>query len=89
METSCGLCHQLLNPDDPDNWKEVRGWVGGPKQDSMRLRSDTGELAHDTCVLAAADGQVPGASDLFAEDSGPVRTVPKRDDPADEFFQGY
>lgn len=88
MENSCGLCHQPLNPDDPDNWKEVKGWVGGPKQDSMRLRTDTGKLAHAACVLAVADGQLPGAGDLFAEDAEPVRSDERLDiDPINEFFE--
>lgn len=89
METSCGLCHQPLNPDDSDNWKEVKGWVGGPKQDSMRLRTDTGELAHPACVLAVSDGQVPGADDLFtaSENTEPVRShFPDRHDPINDFF---
>lgn len=91
METSCGLCHQPLNPDDTTNWKEVKGWVGGPKQDSMRLRSDTGKLAHHSCVMAIADGQVPGADDLFeaSETPEPVRADQRTwDDHAAEFLEG-
>jgi hypothetical protein len=85
----CPLCKQTIDKDDPTNWNEVKGWVGGPKQDSMRLRSDTGEFAHAACVLALADGQVPGAADLFEapQDPEPVRThFPDRDDPINDFF---
>lgn len=92
MEKSCGLCHQPLNPDDPDNWKEVKGWVGGPKQDSMRLRESTGRLAHSACVLAVADGQAPGAPDIFTESTQSeeqVRTSDRvqSDDPINDFFE--
>lgn len=86
----CPLCKHSINPDDPTNWKEVKGWVGGPKQDSMRLRTDTGERAHAACVLALADGQVPGAADLFEAPQESEGLYPYRrpaNDPINDFFE--
>jgi hypothetical protein len=46
-----------VNPHDPTTWKQVVGWVGGPKKDSMRLREDSGWYAHDKCVKKLVEGQ--------------------------------
>jgi hypothetical protein len=84
----CPLCFNPVDPDSPDVWKEVKGWVGGPKQDSMRLRQNTGEFAHHDCVLAAADGQVPGAGDLFNPGTQTKNPVMADRDPINDFFEG-
>lgn len=63
--SNCAMCGLPLNKDDPSIWKEVRGWVGGPKKDSMRLRQDTGILAHDRCVDRLLNGQAPDQPELF------------------------
>lgn len=56
----CALnCGNPVNPYDNGVWKEVTGFVGGPKKDSMRLRTDTGRFAHDACVHKANMGQAP------------------------------
>lgn len=60
MAEECGLgCGKPVNPHDIGTWKEVRGWVGGPRKDSMRLREDTGRYAHASCVAKAQEGQAP------------------------------
>lgn len=65
VSQGCGLCGNPLDKDDPTNWKQVVGWVGGPKKDHMRLREDTGLLAHDTCVQKLAQGQAPDQPSIF------------------------
>lgn len=63
----CAICDQdiSLRPD-VEVYKEVKGWVGGPKKDSMRLREDTGRVAHADCVAIMAIGQDPTQPDLFS-----------------------
>ena len=63
----CLLCGNPVNKDDPTNWKQVIGWVGGPKKDSMRLREDTGQFAHDECVKKLAAGQAVDQPSIFDE----------------------
>lgn len=63
----CALCNNEVSPHAESTWKQVTGWVGGPKKDSMRLRVDTGRYAHDHCVRAMMSGQPAGQPDLFAE----------------------
>lgn len=57
VSEECALCGHDLNPYDVGTWKEVKGWVGGPKKDSMRLREDTGRHAHNACVEKLQAGQ--------------------------------
>lgn len=62
----CGLCgNKITDLNDPTLWKQVVGWVGGPKKDHMRLRADTGEFAHDECVKKVAEGQAPDQPSIF------------------------
>ena len=63
----CGLCGDMIDRHDTGVWKKVTGWVGGPKKDSMRLREDTGEVAHDDCVAKLQAGQAIDQPDLFEE----------------------
>lgn len=66
MSFNCALgCGKPLNPYDEGIWKEVTGFVGGPKSDSMRLRQDTGRYAHNSCVQKAAQGQAPDQEALI------------------------
>jgi len=66
MSEECALgCGKPVNPHDISTWKEVRGWVGGPRKDSMRLREDTGRYAHDHCVAQMQKGQAPDQQQLF------------------------
>lgn len=68
MSENCALgCGQPVNPHDSGTWKEVTGFVGGPKSDSMRLRSDTGRYAHNACVAKLMEGQVIDQPGLFEE----------------------
>ena len=62
----CALgCGRVVNIDSPDSWKQVIGYVGGLKKDSMRLREDTGNFAHGDCVQRIMDGQAPDQESLF------------------------
>jgi hypothetical protein len=70
MAEDCALgCGQPLNPHDSGVWKQVVGWVGGPRKDSMVLRSDTGKYAHGTCIDKARAGQSVDQPDIFDEDA--------------------
>lgn len=57
MEAKCDFCGEPVEPHAPETWKQVIGWVGGPRKDSMRLREDTERYAHDSCVAKAQQGQ--------------------------------
>lgn len=65
MSEICALCGNPLNPHDLGVWKKVTGWVGGPKKDSMRLREDTGEYAHNHCVQKLQEGQAIDQPTMF------------------------
>lgn len=66
MSTECALgCGKPINPHDLGTWKEVTGWVGGPRKDSMRLREDTGRYAHDACVAKVQSGQAVDQPEIF------------------------
>lgn len=69
MTEKCALCHKDLNPHDLGIWKQVTGWVGGPKKDSMRLRDDTGKYAHDGCVQKLSAGQPVDQPSMFEENT--------------------
>lgn len=64
---NCDLCGKSVDQDSPYVWKQVIGWVGGPRKDSMRLRQDTGKFAHDTCVAKLQLGQAVDQPSLFEE----------------------
>lgn len=62
---TCALCGEPVDPHHPEVWKEVRGWVGGPRKDSMRLREDTGRHAHNHCVAKLQVGQAIDQPSMF------------------------
>ena len=65
----CGLgCGLPVDKNDPRTWKEVQGWVGGPRKDSMRLRHDTGRYAHPACVAKLQEGQTIDQPGIFDEE---------------------
>lgn len=73
MTKNCVFCQGPLNPHDLGIWKQVVGWVGGPRKDSMTLRQDTGLYAHDGCIQKSKDGQTADQPDIFeAGDAEPV-----------------
>lgn len=76
----CGICGNPVDKDDPVTWKQVQGWVGGPRKDSMRLRTDTGKYAHDACVLKEQRGVAQDQQELF----DPAAVPGQADDDADE-----
>lgn len=64
----CVLCDQPIEPaTENDAWKQVVGFVGGPKKDSMRLREDTGSFAHDDCIERIMNGQAPDQEEISFE----------------------
>lgn len=71
----CALCFCSINKDDPTVWKEVHGFVGGPKKDSMRLRKDTGHYAHNDCVIREQRGQSATQPDMFGENDDSASEV--------------
>lgn len=88
MNRACSLCGDPVRMSDSTIWKEVSGFVGGPKKDSMRLRKDTGRFAHDSCVAAAQDGQEPTQSSLL-DDPKPAVVFPGNDfEDVGEMFLG-
>lgn len=65
----CSLCGHGINLNQPDKvWKQVQGWVGGPKKDHMRLREDTGRYAHDECVQKVGEGQAVDQPSIFDDE---------------------
>jgi len=69
MSEDCALgCENPVNPHDLGTWKEVTGFVGGEKSDSMRLRKDTGRYAHGACVAKIMEGQSIDQPTLFGDD---------------------
>ena len=75
----CPFCGRNVAISHPETWKQVVGWVGGPRKDSMRLREDTGQYAHNTCVEKEQQGQAPDQASLL-DDPTPA--------PQDEPIQG-
>jgi hypothetical protein len=69
----CALCGNPIL-DGGEVAVEVKGWVSGPKRDSMRLRAETGRKAHEHCVTIVAAGQDPVQPDLF-EPEGRLATA--------------
>lgn len=54
--------------DDDTIWKQIKGWVHGPKAHGLTLREYTDEYAHDTCVNKARAGQASDQPSLLDED---------------------
>jgi hypothetical protein len=83
MSEPCAFCGGPCNPYDQQTWKQVVGWVGGPRKDSMRLRGDTGQYAHDSCVQKAQAGIDPKSQPTL-EDEETVPVVVACGDEADD-----
>ena len=84
MTVQCKLCGKGINPHDIGTWKEVTGYVGGPKKDSMVLRTDTGNFVCTPCVHKAKQGQAPDQDSLF--DPNPDSGLPSTTPALDEFY---
>jgi hypothetical protein len=84
MTVQCKLCGTDINPHDVSSWKEVTGFVGGPKKDSMVLRRDTGAYVCTPCIHKAKDGQAPDQESLFEPipEAAPLPVT----DPDEELF---
>ena len=68
----CFICSKSVDRHDSDTWKQVIGFVGGPRKDSMRLRADTGFFAHNECVQRKQRGVAEDQAELSTEiDSTP------------------
>lgn len=65
--TLCDLCGHVLNVNDPKVWKQVSGWVHGPKAHGLTLREYTGLFAHDACVNKGRAKQAPDQESLLDE----------------------
>lgn len=53
----CGVCGEKIVDDDLRTaWKGTFGWVKPKGADSMVGRRDTGELAHESCILRIRHG---------------------------------
>lgn len=76
MGHTCKLCGEPVDQYAEDTAKEVTGWVGGHKKDSMSLRHDTGEYAHGDCVRAAKMGVPPEQITLFDDPLPDLFPVP-------------
>jgi hypothetical protein len=61
----CRFCLNGLNPDDVDTYHEVKSWVSGPKLDGPKLREQTGNYAHKSCIDLLVAGQAPDQDRLF------------------------
>ena len=59
----CAMCWEEIDSalkDDPEAlYHEVVSWVTGPKLQSPVLRTQSGRLAHASCVHKVLDGQSP------------------------------
>lgn len=74
MTEKCAMCDGPLNPYDKQTWKEVVGWVGGPRKDSMKDRKNTGRYAHNHCILKVTSGQAIDQPEMFDDDGTPDLT---------------
>lgn len=73
MEELCNFCYESIDRSDPSSWREVRGWVHGPKQNGLTLSEKVDNFAHDRCVRKAQAGQDPNQEALFE--------MPEKDEP--------
>lgn len=64
----CVFCHQPVDLDDSENYREVLSWVNGPKLDGPVLREQTGRVAHKKCVDNMVHGQAADQPELFSEE---------------------
>ena len=68
----CAICHEAMNPRDPNNYRQVIGWEmrvdtrpSGHKGGSdITLRTGTGKFAHGPCVQLARSGVSPEQTTL-------------------------
>jgi len=86
MSVACKLCGKDINPHDISSWKEVTGFVGGPKKDSMVLRTDTGSYACTPCIEKAKQGQAPDQDSLFEPAPKVYKQQVDLPDPDEELF---
>lgn len=68
MNELCCFCFDPVNKDDPESWKQVMGWVSGPKAHGMTLREYTGRFAHAGCIAKLKAGQAPDQPSLLDEE---------------------
>lgn len=95
MTVKCFFCGGPVNPHDLGTWKQVTGWVGGARKDSMTMREDSGEYAHDHCVNKARMGQAVDQPDMFSDApsaprpaADPVWVIDVDREKAKELFDG-
>lgn len=61
----CAFCNQFCSERDPNVYHEIKVWVHGPKRDGATLRTETGKIAHEGCILKAKAGQSVNQPELF------------------------
>lgn len=64
---TCTFCEGAVDPADPDTYKQVKVWVGGPRKNSSKMSQDTGLYGHPGCVNDAARGVAPDQPPLIPE----------------------
>lgn len=69
MNERCDFCDDLVNKDDSETWKQVKGWVHGKKADSMTLREYTGRFAHAGCIAKVKVGQAPDQPSMLDDEA--------------------
>lgn len=84
MTTQCMFCNGPVNPYDESTYALVSGWVHGKKRDSMTLREDMGQYAHEHCILKAKGGQAADQQSLLGDE--PVVHDSKDDDTPDDLI---
>lgn len=55
----CEFCGKPVDLGSPNHYKRVLVWVGGPKKNSSKMSTETGEYGHTDCVHLAARGVAP------------------------------
>lgn len=57
---ACSLCSEPVRAADPDTWRQVTVWVGGPKANGATLQgTEVLAFAHGSCVRLARCGISP------------------------------
>jgi hypothetical protein len=69
MDTRGTLCYfgcgKVVRSDDQTAYRQITAWIHGKKRDGATLRTETGKLAHASCVRKARAGQPPDQESLF------------------------
>lgn len=78
--TTCFYCRTTLSENDPETWRQVKAWVGGPKKDHAKGREPTGFYAHGHCIAARFDEKVQSGQTPLIETEVEFPEQPVADD---------